>query len=199
MDVPRLTAGSRRASAFDTPVARRRASRQCSGTATSVDSRTPTDRSLQDRRVTSELRGPTEAERRAVQQAVNAGDLKRAESLLSGIRNRLAKSNGKKRPTAQSSPGSQTAKRRQTKGSSKRPKTASDVRVVGTSRFALCPVCRREFSVNRDGRMRAHRKEAPQGKCRGSGVKVAKAWKAVSKGNSIHTVSGGLPGLGKRH
>jgi fructose-1,6-bisphosphatase/inositol monophosphatase family enzyme len=148
--------------------------------------------------VTPELRGPTESERRAVQQAVEAGDLKRANALLSGIRRRLAKSNRNKRASVQLSTGTQKAKRRQPRGSSKPSRTVNEVRIVGSSRLALCPVCRREFSVNRDGRVRAHRDGAGQGKCRGGGVKVAKAWKTTNQGNSIRTVSGGLPGLGKR-
>ena len=153
---------------------------------------------MHNRGVTLDRVGPTEAERRAIQRAVDQGDHKRAEELLSGVRRRLAKSK-KRKKFASSTAGKQgAAKKSKSRTASKRTKDGGGIRVVGATRFTLCPVCRREFSVNRDGCLRAHGNLARVGKCRGSGVKVAKAWKTSPVENSVRTVSGGLPSLGKR-
>jgi hypothetical protein len=155
----------------------------------------------------AEVRGLTEAERRAIQQAVGAGDMKRAEVLLSGVRRRLLTSNRKKtKKKLPPAAGTQTGgvrstgiKKAKSKTGSKTGKPGGAVRLVGSARFVHCPTCRREFSVNRDGRLRAHKNPSRSGKCHGSGSKVAKVWKAANSGsNSIRAVSGGLPGLGKR-
>jgi hypothetical protein len=148
---------------------------------------------LQDSRM-GEVRGPTDAERRAVQQAVDAGDMKRAEDLLAGVRRRLARSNTKKNKNKYAAPTGKPTGAAKTK----KPKN-SKVRQVGTSRYVHCPICQRELSVKQDGRLRSHKNQSRTGTCHGSGAKVAKAWRsAKSGGNSIRTVSGGLPGLGKR-
>lgn len=152
-----------------------------------------------ERDMTHVRRGPTEEERRAIQQAVDAGDLTRAEDLLSGVRRRLAKSNQSKRRSARSAVAKAEAnKEENAKPRSNRSKNGSEVRTVGRARLARCPVCRHEHSVNMDGRLRVHRDVARKAKCPGSGAKVAKAWKTANRGNSIRAVSGGLPSLGKR-
>jgi hypothetical protein len=131
---------------------------------------------------------------------VDNGDLKRAEELLAGVRRRLAKSKRKRKQNPPSPTGIEqgvTSKAKST-AVSDRVGADGDVRLAGRTRITLCPVCRGEYSVNRDGRLRAHRVTAGKGNCRGSGVKVAKTWKAGSGANSIRAVSGGLPSLGKR-
>ncbi len=145
--------------------------------------------------MTQERRGPTEAERRAIQRAVDDGDLRRANELLSGVRRRLRKSNNNKHKKRASSAAAEQGASNKSKAGAK---NNGGVRLAGTTRFKVCPVCRREFSVNRDGRLRAHKDEARKGKCHGSGAKVAKAWKTTQSSNSLRAVSGGLPGLGKR-
>lgn len=132
-------------------------------------------------------REPSDAERRAIQQAVDAGDLRRARELIEGVRRRLEKSNGSK-PQKQAA-----AKPKKVRAAS--ASSRATVRQVGGTRYARCPQCGREISVNRDGLLRPHMRQ-PQGpQCKGSRTKAAKAAKG-SRG-SVRTVSGGLPGLGK--
>lgn len=151
-----------------------------------------------NRSVTQQRRGPTEAERRPIQRAVDSGDLKRAQELLAGVRRRLAKTSKNKKLAPQESAGQRSSKTPTPKAGRKRSSGGGyGVRLAGTARFTLCPACRREFSVNTDGRLRAHRDQTRGGRCDGSGAKVAKARKAT-KAHSIRAVSGGLPGLGKR-
>lgn len=146
--------------------------------------------------MTQQRRGPTDAERRAIQKAVDGGDLRRAQELLAGVSRRLVKSNKKRKSSP--SVGKRSSRASKSKAARKRSQGVGDeIRLAGTARFTLCPVCRRELSINTDGRLRAHRVRPGEGKCRGSGAKVAKAWKGT-KSSSIRAVSGGLPGLGKR-
>ena len=104
-------------------------------------------------------REPSDAERRAIQQAVDAGDLHRARELIEGVRRRLKKSNGSK---PQKQAAAKPKKARAASASSR-----AVVRQAGGTRYVRCPVCGREISVNRDGLLRPHKRQPDGPQCRG--------------------------------
>lgn len=82
--------------------------------------------------MTPKRRVPTEAERRAIQQALNAGDLKRADELLAGIRRRLMKSN-RNRSGRSADVKAAATKKVNANSRSQRSKRVTEVRTVGTT------------------------------------------------------------------
>lgn len=131
--------------------------------------------------------GPTVAERRAVQKAVDAGDMKRAQELLSAIRRRLHRSENGPRKRRRHKANSASKRKGPGRLQGEEPaspavKKAKPARKKAPLPKRSCARCGTQFKPN-SGRQKLCSLCRPRG----------------SESKSVRTVSGGLPGLGKRH
>jgi hypothetical protein len=133
-------------------------------------------------------REPTKAERAAIQKAVDAGDLRRARELIAGVRRRLTatrrRSEKQKRkavrilqPGPQKPSVKRTAARTVTAAPAKPGKTKRNTALPSKA----CVRCSAKFRPD-NGRQQLCSICRPRS----------------SRSKSVRTVSGGLPGLGKR-
>jgi len=130
-------------------------------------------------------KAPTEAERRAVQKAVDAGDMKRAQELLGAIRRRLSRL--EKGPKKRSSVKARSASKRKNSRPVRRKsrQSPSAEKPTGAAQKAPLP----EKQCIRCG---------AQFKPSSGREKLCSLCRPGRNNTSVRTISGGLPGLGKR-